>query len=445
MGVLRTWLGRSEEGLALDFVQRGSPEKYRRGSKRHSPINLKFLFHVMTTRSGKDKSTAEFDGPRALYPTEYASALKLINAVLRPNVHGTILNEYPLVLGTDNIENLRVIVRGGEVVSHAAIYFSNLRAGDLVFKVGGIGSVATHPDHRGRGLASAVIRDCVRIMEQAKCHLSVLWTQRRDFYRRLGYEAAGSEYLFRARASDFSHISRECKIVPYSPEHLSAVVDIHERETCRTERPRKEYEAYFGLPKTRTLLAVRGNTVTAYAVMGKGEDFRSCVHEWGGDASDVLCLVRAFARSSSTGEIVILTPAYESEFTHFLKQMQLLNVFEYLAMMRVIDVEGLLSLLQEWRRDLSHFPRTIHIHPANQVGLGDSLPAPVFRIVRTQAGIDIKVGEEEARLDQEQKLARLLFGPDSPSSLLRGLSPETIHALESVLPIPLFIWGLDSV
>ncbi len=87
----------------------------------------------MTTRSCKDNPAAEFDGPRALRPPEYASALKLINAVLRPNVRGTILKEYPLVLGTDNIENMRVVVRGAEVVSHAAIYFSNLRSGDLVF------------------------------------------------------------------------------------------------------------------------------------------------------------------------------------------------------------------------------------------------------------------------------------------------------------------------
>ena len=378
----------------------------------------------MTTRSDKDKSAAEFDGPRALHPTEYASALKLINAVLRPPAHGTILKEYPLVLGTDNIENMRVIVQGNEVVSHAAIYFSNLRTGNLVFKVGGIGSVATHPDCRGRGLASAVIRDCIRIMEEAKCHLSVLWTQRRDFYGRLRYETAGSEYLFRAKASDFAHISCECKVIPYSPERLSAIIDIHERETCRTERTRNEYETYFGIPKTKTLLAMRGNTVTAYAAMGKGEDFRSCVHEWGGDANDVLCLAHTFARSSSMGEIVILTPSQENDFTRLLKQMRLMKIFEYLAMIRVIDAEGPSSIL--------------HDHLSLRLGRN-------FQIERSQTGLSIKVGDEEIILDQEQKLMRLLFGPDSASSLLRGFSPETIHSLESELPIPLFIWGLDSV
>ncbi len=285
-------------------------------------------------------------------------------------------------------------------------------------------------------------------MEEAKCHLSVLWTQRRDFYRRLGYEAAGSESLFRARASDFAHISCDCKVISYSPKHLPAVIDIHERETCRTERTRKEYETYLGIPKARTLLAVRSNAVTAYAVMGKGEDFRSCVHEWGGRADDVLCLMRAFARASSIGEIVILTPAQESDFTQRLNQMPLIKVFEYLAMMRVVDAEGLSSLFQRFLNDAwgrSTQNGTAPIYPARQAESGDNLSTPLFQIARTHAGFGIKLRNEEANLDREQKLVRLLFGPDSPSGLLPGLSPEAIHALENILPISLFIWGLDSV
>jgi predicted acetyltransferase len=290
--------------------------------------------------------------------------------------------------------------------------------------VGGIGSVATHPDYRGRGLASAVIRDCIRIMEQSKCHLSVLWTQRHDFYRRLGYEAAGSEYLFRAKASDFARVPCECEIVPYSPEYLSAVIEIHERESLRTERTEKEYEAYLGIPKAKTLLATRGNTVTAYAVMGKGEDFRSCVHEWGGDSRDLLSLIRAFLYSSRLSEILILTPAQESEFTQALRRMRLTRVFEYLAMMRVVDVEGFSSLLG----------RTL----SSRLGVS-------FQILKREKDFRVKVGKEESVLGQEQGLVRLLFGPDLPSGLLRELSQKTLHMLESALPIPLFIWGFDSV
>jgi GNAT superfamily N-acetyltransferase len=378
----------------------------------------------MAIRADKNKSAAQLDGPRALRPEERRSALELINSSLRPNGPPTILKEYPLVLGKENLNNMRVIVKGGEVLSHAAVYFSKLRSGDAVFEVGGVGSVATHSEYRGRGLASAVIRDCVRIMKESRCHLSVLWTQRHDFYRNLGYEAAGSEYLFRARASDFAHVSRDCKVVPYSRRRLPAIIEIHERETLRTERTRKQYETYLGIPKTKTLLAMRGNTVTAYAVMGKGEDFGNCIHESGGDAGDLLCLAREFTSLSSSGEIMILVPAQENEFTRLLRRMRLTEMFEYLAMMRIIDLEGLSSLL--------------HDCLSRRLG-GD------FRVWRSQSGLMMKVGGEEAEVEQEQKLVRVLFGPEPASSLLRGFSHETLCALDGVLPIPLFIWGLDSV
>jgi hypothetical protein len=63
-----------------------------------------------------------------------------------------------------------------------------------------------------------------------------------------------------------------------------------------------------------------------------------------------------------------------------------------------------------------------------------------FQILRDRSGIKVRVA-----LDAERNLPRLLFGPDLPSSLLRGFSRETLSALDTALPIPLFIWGLDSV
>jgi N-acetylglutamate synthase-like GNAT family acetyltransferase len=376
----------------------------------------------MASRAAKD-DLAHFEGPRAPAPSERRSALKLLNSVLRPDGPSDILREYPLVLSEKNSDNMRVIVKRKEVVSHAAIYFSHLCSGELTFRVGGIGSVATHPAYRGRGFAGAILRDCMRIMQENACQLSVLWTQRMDFYRTLGYEMAGSEFLFRAKASDFARIPCSCEIVPFSSRYLPAIEEIHEREGLRTLRTLEEYEAYFTLPKATTLLATKNGTVTAYAVMGKGEDFRFCIHEWGGDTDDLLCLVREFAASSSIGEVLVLTPAARSEFTRRLEQLQLPKTFEYLAMMRVIDIQGLSALLQD--------------HVSQKIG-------KQFGISDCDSGVRIRIGPEEA-LIQAQYLVRVLFGPDSASSILPSLTQDTRRILEKAFPIPLFIWGLDSV
>jgi hypothetical protein len=205
---------------------------------------------------------------------------------------------------------------------------------------------------------------------------------------------------------------------------MPGIIEIHNRETLRTERTAKEYETYFVLPKTRALLAVRGKTVSAYAVMGKGEDLRNCIHDWGGDPRDLLALVQKLASLASAEETMILAPAGQREFTRLLGQMRIPSAFEYLAMMKVIDVEGLSSVL------------------------GDNLSGKLgmdFQILRSGSGFRIKVGREEAAMEQERNLVRLLFGPDPASNILTGISRETLRALDRALPIPLFIWGLDSV
>jgi len=378
----------------------------------------------MAQRTDQKESAGHLEGPRALRPEEHPSTISLLNLALRPNGPHAILDEYPLVLRKENIENMRVMVKDGEIVSHAAIYFSRLHAGDLTFKIGGVGSVATHPAHQKQGLASAVMRDCLDIMQKAECHLSVLWTQRHDFYRSLGYETAGSEYLYRMKASDFTRISSDCRVIPYTPEYLSDIIRIHEREAMRTERTAAEYETYLAIPKVHTLLATRGNHVTAYAIMGKGEDFQNCIHEWGGDAKDLLCLIREFALPRGTSEFILLAPSYQTNLTQLLEKMRIPKVFEYLAMMRIIDIEGLSSMLQDQLT-----PR-----------IGKE-----FGIREVGQGFTIKIGAEEVPVADGRMLVRVLFGPDPLSSLLGGLSNETASALEEILPIPLFIWGLDSV
>jgi predicted N-acetyltransferase YhbS len=378
----------------------------------------------MAQRAEKNRSTPETYHPRALRPEEYDSALSLLNSVMRPNGPSDILKEYPMVLGRKNMQNMRVIVRDGEVISHAAIYFSILRSGNLSFKVGGISSVATHPARRRQGLGRKVMLDCIKVMEDESAHLSVLWTQRHEFYQQLGYESAGSSHLFRLGATDLADVPHTCGVIPYSRRYLPDIIKIHNRENLRTERTAKEYETYLGLPKTRTLLATRDGEVTAYAVMGKGEDLRSCIHDWGGNTQDLLCLVREFIVSTESKVIMVLAPGQPNEFMQLLRQANIPSTFEYLSMIRVIDVEGVSSLIGDYVSD--------------QLGRR-------FSICRTDSGVKIAIGDEEALVEPERNLVRVLFGPEAPSSLLSGLSQKNLSALDEALPIPLFVWGLDSV
>jgi hypothetical protein len=315
-------------------------------------------------------------------------------------------------------------VKDGKVVSHTAIYFSNLKVGNLTFSVGGISSVATAPVYRGKGLASRVMRDCIRLMQERGCHISFLWTDRHGFYRNLGYEPAGSIYMFKPTPLALSNGSSDCEVAPYSPERLPDIMAIHDREAIRTERTLKEYQTYFALPRFETLVAVRSGRVSAYGVMSKGQDLRGFMQEWGGNPQDLLRLAGEFASRSETGEIYVLAPAYANDFTNLLIETDSPKAFMQLVMISVTDVNGLSSLVRDY--------------VSSRVGWD-------FQIVQDAAGVRIRIGSEEAPVEPARMLASVMFGPDPPSAVLRGFSKQKLSALDKVLPIPLFFWGMDWI
>jgi predicted N-acetyltransferase YhbS len=65
--------------------------------------------------------------------------------------------------------------------------------------LGGIGSVATHPDRRGRGLASRLVGDALEQIRSRGRPLALLFTTRFGFYERFGFRQV-SQRMFRLRA-----------------------------------------------------------------------------------------------------------------------------------------------------------------------------------------------------------------------------------------------------
>ena len=91
----------------------------------------------------------------------------------------------------------------GALVSLAGVYPMTWQVGGSALRVAGIGAVATHPRHRGRGLMRAVVGHCVAEARAAGCHLS--WLDGLGHrYRHFGYERAGAEITFQLTERDFA-------------------------------------------------------------------------------------------------------------------------------------------------------------------------------------------------------------------------------------------------
>lgn len=82
----------------------------------------------------------------------------------------------------------RVVVVNDTIVSTLRVWERRMRVGASLVTMGGIGGVCTHPDYRGVGYASALMRDTMDYLRTTGCDLGVLFTIIPEaFYRRLGW------------------------------------------------------------------------------------------------------------------------------------------------------------------------------------------------------------------------------------------------------------------
>ena len=88
---------------------------------------------------------------------------------------------------THELDQSRVCVVDGKIVSYVRVSDRSMYIGESVVKLGGIGMVVTSPEHRGRGYASALLRDAIAYMEAQNYDLSLLFTTIQPFYMPLGW------------------------------------------------------------------------------------------------------------------------------------------------------------------------------------------------------------------------------------------------------------------
>ena len=90
---------------------------------------------------------------------------------------------------TYGLDQSRVCVVDGKIVSYVRVSDRLMYIGEVVVKLGGIGMVVTSPEYRGRGYASALLRDAIAYMEAQSYDLSLLFTTIQPFYMPLGWAA----------------------------------------------------------------------------------------------------------------------------------------------------------------------------------------------------------------------------------------------------------------
>lgn len=365
------------------------------------------------------------EGPRAPRESELRGLYDFLNRELRPGSNWSIADEYPRALQDFNRHNMRVILEGERVLSHAVLKPFVIKTPIGPIKLAGIGSVVTEGGHRGLGLSTQVLESCLQAATAAECEIAILWTELYDFYRRLGFELAGSEVALQIDA-ELPSPARDLKFIDSAQIDAEALLRLYNQHSVGTHRTLEDVREYLRIPNSRVSTAWdKHGKLVAYAIEGKGADLSSYIHEWGGGVGALTALLSHMWKTRRDGArgLTLIAPRHSENLCRTLQAAGARRHDGHLGMIKILRHEAIFAKLRR---------------AARQHGIGDLV------LEKNDTEYRIGRGSQVYATQSEQDMIRLLFGPALPHEI-HNFDPSTAQALQSILPIPLWIWGWDSV
>ncbi len=204
----------------------------------------------------------------------------------------SLAQRFPAVYCSQNAGNLFLLEEQGNILACLACKrFEFLCRGDA-WRGAMIGAVYTHPQRRGEGLASRLLREVEGALRARDVAYSVLWTDQPAFYARIGWVRADHGLL--GQFESHSHPRKPSRDVARRPaqsadfEHIERV----RRRWCDCLMPRRS-EDYRQLPPPATAVDLltwgEGTDHAAYALVGN-DGAMSILYEMIGDPAGFAAL-----------------------------------------------------------------------------------------------------------------------------------------------------------
>ena len=361
---------------------------------------------------------------RSPEPVELNKVVDFLNKNLRLNVAWPITKEYPTAFTSANLHNMSIITdeSADRILSHAVLKPFICKTPNAVFKIGAIGSVVTDPSARHQGLSKKNLENCIAKANDQECDFMMLWSDQYDFYRKFGFELAGFEHAFTISKAP-PIVNKDLKFIKSTRIDPAALLKLYNQHTVNSVRTLEEIHQYLNIPNSNVFtLWTPQNQLVAYAVEGKGIDLQNYIHEWGGSVPDVTDLLSHMLQS----EKVTYT---------FMCPHHSLNMKNKLGLISDFVNDGFLGLIK-----INNFERLAL--KIKKMFLAEGFD----QITLEKKNGEIIFGHKTDlyTLKNESDFVKIVFGP----TLIKDLGfviNDTASVLEKVFPLPLWVWGWDSV
>ncbi len=270
---------------------------------------------------------------RTARPEEVRQIVDLANYVFRTSsgLEPSMGRQYPIFLSPENASNLYIAVEDGKIVSHIGIYKNNAYIRGHRVSMAGMGSVCTHPDYRGRGLATKLLHYVFESLEEQGVSLLKI-SGNRGLYKTNGCleiesitsctfdgESPFDDAKFGAGGGyKYSYIA--------DPQDTSILADIYHREPVRYERSKWLFPVLFKAmptvhpPAGRVYTAVvasiqSSNSGIAYAIGYEREPGNYEIIEYAGERSAVPGMIQYLIKQKNMKQVKIYYPTYDTVLT----------------------------------------------------------------------------------------------------------------------------------
>ena len=180
-------------------------------------------------------------GPKAISASELPSLGRLIDSVFG-TTERSMFEMFPTLFRRDNWENLLIFTDGSEVVAHVGMLYRWACIQGITLKVALIGAVATHPECRGKGLASELFSLAKDKAKSDGADLMLI-SGDRGLYTRAGAAIVGR--LHELITSETETAAGELSIRPFAPFDLHECKEAYAAKAAHFIRPLDDWEAFF--------------------------------------------------------------------------------------------------------------------------------------------------------------------------------------------------------
>lgn len=344
--------------------------------------------------------------------------IDLINCVFRTGrgeLPHTMEKEFPLLLSYKNRENMRIMKEEQKIISVVNFLSRKILIEGTPISAGSIGAVCTHPNYRGRGYSSKVLKDVENRMKEIGVNLCLI-SSTRSLYKNWGASEVKNcrRYKIFAGLLTLKFIVRE-----YREEDILPIKKIYNFQGTRYLRLGRDFETLidsgafpFGDTSYKRYVLEDKDGLRGYIILKKIPE-RIVVKEAVGDKSEIFDALALLGDQLGVDKIDYILPHGEVAPTGYLGEEEYLS-----GVLKIIDFVGLMEELKPYFKQYL---------PDEEVDF--------LKVEEADGKYKLILGAEKLEIQSHKKLLELIFEKKEDKKNKGKLE----KFIDTVFPLP-FPW-----